>query len=265
MLSTIAKGVLGIAIATAGIGVIAGPALADGAFNATVAGQRSYTPLVNLATSSTQTVDAVNLPANVGLYVMHCQVPADPRTPPTACDASTGSLAYLPAAADARAAVSIPVKVNGEFFGTNPNPMAASTAPVSVDCRAKTADPHSTACALYVMGAGRESANPAYLKVFPTSFLPVSAQRKTDAAIVTLNGKTVSKGAKPALHKGVATTFSVALTSGLTPTVTADNCSIAAGSITALNDKGTCLVRITSTGGKNVKPLVATQVFTLKK
>lgn len=259
------RSALALAAGAALAATLAGPALAaDGAYSVTVAGQRANTPLVNLASSSQQTVNVSNLPANVSLYVLHCKVPADPRTPPVNCDSAAGSLAYLPATPEARASVAIPVTINGEFYGTNPNPTTASS-DASVDCRVDTGNPRMTTCALYVMGAGRDSANPAYLKVFPTSFLPVSAKRTNDAAVITLAGKALTKGAKPALKQGVATPFSVALKSGLTPTVTADNCTIADGKITALKDQGTCIVRITSNGGKNVKPLVTTQVILLRK
>ena len=245
--------------------VLVGPALADEAYNASVAGNRNGQPLVNLAQSSQQVVDVVNLPANVGLYVLHCKVPADPRTAPTVCDSSTVSLAYLPATAAARASVTIPVTVNAEFYGTDPNPQAGATGGESVDCRADTGNPRLTTCALYVLGAGREAANPAYLRVFPTTFLPVNAQRANDRATITLDGVVVARGAKPKLAVDKAVPFEVSLKSGLTPTVTADNCTIADGTITALKSRGTCIVRITSTGGRNYKPLVTTQVFRLTK
>lgn len=242
----------------------AAPALADGAYNATVAGQRQYTPLVNLASSSTLTVDVVNLPAGVGLYVLHCKVPADPRQPPTVCDSSTGALAYLTADAAARPTVAIPVKVNGEFFGTNPNPTTAATGE-SVDCRVATGDPRSTTCALYVLGAGKDSANPTYLRVWPTVFSAVKSDRVTDKATISLDGKVVTRGVPPKLALNKAVPFSVTLASGLAPSVSADNCSITDGKITALKSQGTCIVRITSTGGRNYKPLVTTQVFRLTK
>lgn len=265
-MNTITRAASAVMLAAAcATSVAVSPAHADGAYNATVAGQRNYTPLVNLASTSTQTVDVANLPANVGLYVLHCKVPADPRTPPVACDSAAGSLVYVTATPALRPTVSIPVVVHGEFYGTNPNPTAGPSEGASVDCRAATGDPRSTACALYVLGAGKDAANPAYMRIFPTMFLPVSAQRSTDQAVVTLGGKTVAKGAKPKIANGVATPFTVTLTSGLTPTVTADNCSVTDKTITALKAEGTCVVRITSNGGKNVKPLVTTQVIRLTK
>ena len=98
-----------------------------------------------------------------------------------------------------------------------------------------------------------------------TSFLPVKAQRANDAATITLDGTAVGKGAKPKLAVDKATPFTVELKSGLAPSVAATGCEIKEDRITALSDKGTCIVRITSTGGKNYKPLVATQVFRLTK
>ena len=49
--------------------------------------------------------------------------------------------------------------------------------------------------------------------------------------------------------------------------MSADNCTIDTekDTITALKNQGTCVVRITSTGGNVYKPLVKTQVFRLTK
>ena len=91
-----------IAATVIAVATLAAPARAEGAYNATVAGQSSPTPLVALVSSSVLTVDVVNLPAGVGLYALHCKVPADPRQPPTVCDASNDALAYLPADAAAQ-------------------------------------------------------------------------------------------------------------------------------------------------------------------
>jgi hypothetical protein len=257
---------LAVVVAALGLAVtaVAPTVSAADPFNATVAGQRAFTPLVNLAPSSTLTVDAVNLPAGVGLYALHCKTPADPRQAPTVCDQSTGAAAYLPADAVARATVQIPVRVNGEFFGTNPNPTAGVITGESVDCRVPTGNPRTTTCSLYLLGAGRDSANPAYLRVWPTAFSPVRADRRADAATVTLAGTVVTPGTAPVLRVSAPQRFSVTLASGLTPSLTADNCSVAGGRITALKAEGTCTVTITSTGGKNVKPLVTTQAFRLR-
>ena len=132
--------VAGATIALLG-GLVAAPASAADAYNATIAGQRGFTPLVNLVQSSTLTVDVVNLPAGVGLYALHCKVPTDPRSAPTVCDQSTGAAAYLPATDAARATASLPIKVNAEFCGTNPNPTTGVATGESVDCRADTGNP----------------------------------------------------------------------------------------------------------------------------
>lgn len=252
----------GAAAAMTLTGAVASPAMAADAYNATIAGQRSFSPLVNLVQSSTLTVDITNLPANVGLYALHCKVPADPRAAPTACDTSPGAFAYLPAIAEARASVALPIKVNAEFWGTNPNPTGAPAAGESVDCRAATADPRSTACAVYVLGAGRDSANPAYLRVFPTVFTPVSADRKTDVAVVSVDGAVLG-AKKVTLTKDKPVAFSVKTKSGLTAYAAGDNCSVAGGTITALKAEGTCTVRITTTGGKFFTPIVTTRTFAL--
>lgn len=252
-----------IAATVIAVATLAAPARAEGAYNATVAGQPSPTPLVALVSSSVLTVDVVNLPAGVGLYALHCKVPADPRQPPTVCDASNEALAYLPADAAARASVAIPIRVNAEFYGANPNPTGTVSPRESVDCRADTGNPRSTTCALYVLGAGRDSANPAYLRVWPTVFSSVKADRLSDEAAVILDGTEVLGKALPKLVKDQPVSFSVVLASGQTASVSSDTCSIAKGKITALASSGTCTVLITSTGGKNFKPLVARQSFRL--
>lgn len=264
MIRSVRVAVAGATVALLG-GLVAAPASAADAYNATVAGQRGFTPLVNLVQSSTLTVDVVNLPAGVGLYALHCKVPTDPRSAPTVCDESPGAAAYLPSADAARATASLPIKVNAEFFGTNPNPSTGVVTGESVDCRADTGNPRATTCAVYVLGAGRESANPAYLRIFPTVFKPLTAQRSNDAATITLDGAVVKRGATPKLGVNDKVPFTVALKSGLTPSVSANNCTIADGTITALKSQGTCVVRITSTGGTVFKPLVKTQVFRLTR
>ena len=258
--------VAGAAVALLG-GLVAAPASAADAYNATVAGQRGFTPLVNLVQSSTLTVDVVNLPAGVGLYALHCKVPADPRSAPTVCDQSTDAAAYLPATDAARGTAALPIKVNAEFWGTNPNPSTGVVTGESVDCRADTGNPRATTCAVYVLGAGKESANPAYLRIFPTVFKPITAQRSNDVATITLGTTVVKRGTTPKLVANKAVPFTVSLKSGLTPSVSADNCTIDTekDTITALKNQGTCVVRITSTGGNVYKPLVKTQVFRLTK
>lgn len=256
--------ILAVAAATVALAAtVASPARAADPYNATIAGQPGYSPLVNLVQSSTLTVDVKNLPANVGLYALHCKVPADPRAMPTLCDLSTGAAAYLPATGEARATAALPIRVNAEFWGANPNPTSGATVEESVDCRVATGDPRSTTCAVYVLGAGRDAANPTYLRVFPTVFSPVRADRATDAATVTVSGKVVAPNAKVVLREGKAVPFSVKTKSGLTAFATGDACSIADGKVTALKSAGTCTVRITTTGGKNFTPIVTTRTFTL--
>ena len=267
-----------VAIGALALGALASPAIAaDAVYNATIAGQRNYTSLVNLAPSSMQRVDVVNLPANVGLYALHCKVPADPRSAPTLCGSSIDSLAYLAATPDARATVGIPFKLNGEFFGTDPNPTAGASVGESVDCRVDTGNPRSTTCAVYVLGAGRDSANPAYMRIFPTVFSPVKADRATDVATIKLVSRVVAKGSTPKVSAAAPVAMEVTLSSGLKPTIlTSDQCSVLSPTMiaalsadqiqfAALQPFGTCTVRIVSTGGANTKPLVTTQVFRLTK
>jgi hypothetical protein len=233
------------------------PALAASPFNATIAGQQGTgrSPLVNLSQSSTQTIDVANLPTNVGLYALHCVLPTDARQPPTRCDNSPTGLAYLPAVPTDRPSVQVPIRVNAEFYGTNPNPTTGPSDSGPVDCRISS-------CAVYVLGAGKESANPAYIRVWPTQFLPVSAQRKPDVATVKIGAMTISpanRGRKPVITT-TPVPFSVALASGLTPTVSSTDCTISKGTISAISPRGTCHVLITSTGGQNYRPLVTQQV-----
>jgi hypothetical protein len=230
------------------------PAQAAGAFNATVAGAKNMTPLVALETSSVQPIEITNLPANVGIYALNCAVPANPRSAPTLCDSSPESLVYIPATTVDRDSVLAKIKVNGEFYGTNPNPQTGASTNQSVDCRAVVA-PGMGACAVYILGAGRESANPTYLRVFPTVFKSVKPDRKTDSVTVTpKENSTITKAGQD---------FSATTVSGLTPSITGDNCSVRDGKITALVATGTCTLTITTTGGRNFKPLVTTATYKL--
>lgn len=68
----------------------------------------------------------------------------------------------------------------------------------------------------------------------------------------------------PDLAEGQAIAFAATLASGLTRTVSSDNCSVKDGSITALAGEGTCTVTVMSSGGNNVKPLIRTFGFDLK-
>jgi hypothetical protein len=244
--------------ATAALGIVwatsAVPAQAAGAFNATVAGAKNMTPLVALETSSVQPIEITNLPANVGIYALNCAVPANPRSAPTLCDSSPDSLVYIPATTVDRDSVSAKIKVNGEFYGTNPNPQTGASTNQSVDCRAAVA-PGMGACAVYILGAGRASANPTYLRIFPTLFKSVKSDRKTDSVTVTpKENSTITQAGQD---------FTATTVSGLTPSITGDNCSVRDGKITALAASGTCTLTITTTGGRNFKPLVTTQTYKL--
>lgn len=248
-------------VAFTGLVVSAAPTAAQttsGApYSATVAGVpgNGRVPLVNLAQSSVQTIQVVNLPANVGVYALHCETPADARQAPVRCDETPAALQYIPAIGEVRPNVSIPVKVNAEFFGINPNPQSGAVTGGPVDCRI-------AACGLYVLGAGRDSANPAYIRVWPTKFSPLAKPRKDDAVRITLGETVVAPSASK--RKPVITTKPVAIdvttSSGLVPTITGTNCAVRDGQLTALSATGTCVLRITTTGGTVFKPLVVTQV-----
>ncbi len=261
-MKTLARRITAAAGAAALLGtLVAVPAQAADPFNATISGQRNFTPLVNLVSTSTLTVDVVNLPANVGLYALNCEVPANPRSAPTNCDSAEGSLAYIPAVPAERASVAIPIKVNAEFYGTNPNPQTGASTYNLVDCRKPGATPQATTCAVYVLGAGRESANPNYLRIWPTVFTPLTKERKGDTMTVTVAGKVVKRGATATIKAGAATPMTVKLGSGLPATVSSDNCAIADGSVTPLGNASSCTVIMTSNGGKNIKPFKRVQVL----
>ncbi|MFN8171762.1 MAG: hypothetical protein U0R65_07835 [Candidatus Nanopelagicales bacterium] len=145
--------------------------------------------------------------------------------------------------------------MNAEFWGANPNPTSGATAEESVDCRVPTGDPRSTTCAA-VLGAGRDSANPAYLLVFPTVFTlgqrrPQGRRRDRQRR---RHGGAVDDPRHADQDKPVA--FFVKTKSGLTAFASGDNCTVAGGKITALKAEGTCTVRITTTGGKFYRPPV---------
>lgn len=257
MLNRTTKTILASAAGVALLGTtLATSAFAEGAFNVTIAGQQPNTPLVQLETSSVQNIAISNLPANVGLYALNCAIPSNPRSAPTQCDASADSLVYIPAIAQARDSVSANIRINGEFLGTNPNPQQGATPPAAVDCRASNT-PGMPTCAVYILGAGRESANPAYLKVFPTSFKAVKSDRKQDSVKVTpANNSTVTTAGSD---------FSATTTSGLPVSVLSDNCRVADGKISALSDSGTCTVTLSTTGGRTFKPVVKTLTYQLAK
>lgn len=235
-----------------------------GGFNVTIANQQANSVLGALPSSVSLDVALTGLPESVGMYALHCKVPDNPRSAPTQCDSAEGTLAYLPAGTVRGGAASFPMKINAEFFGVNPNPQDGVATPELVDCRAETGNPRATACALYILGAGREASNPAYLRVFPTQFTSLTKERRDDTLRVSVDGARVTPSNTPDLTEGAAVPFSATLGSGLTPTVSSDNCSITDGTITALAGEGSCTVTVTSSGGKNVKPLIRTFAFDLK-
>ena len=162
-------------------------------------------------------------------------------------------------------AAQFPMKINAEFYGVNPNPQDGVVIPELVDCRADTGNPRATTCAVYILGAGREAGNPAYLRVFPTQFTALSKERRDDTLRVTVGGQRVTPRNTPDLTEGEAVPFSATLASGLTPAVSSDNCSVKDGSITALAGEGMCTVTVMSNGGRNVKPLIRTFAFDLTR
>ena len=234
-------------------------------FSVTVANQPANSLLAALPSSVPLDVAVGGLPETVGMYALHCKVPDNPRSAPTQCDSAEGTLAYLPAGTVRGGAAQFPMKINAEFYGVNPNPQDGVATPQLVDCRADTGNPRATACAVYILGAGREASNPAYLRVFPTQFTALSKERRDDTLRVTVDGERVTPRNTPDLTEGEAVPFSATLASGLKPTVSSDNCSVKDGSITALTGDGTCTVTIMSSGGKIVKPLIRTFNFDLTK
>lgn len=235
-----------------------------GGFNVTIANQPANSVLAALPSSVSLDVAVSGLPETVGMYALHCKVPDNQRSAPTQCDSAEGTLAYLPAGTVRGGAAQFPMKINAEFYGVNPNPQDGAATPELVDCRADTGNPRATACAVYILGAGREASNPAYLRVFPTQFTALTNERRNDTLRVSVDGQRVTPSNTPELTEGQEVSFSATLGSGLTPTVSSDNCSIQDGSITALAGEGTCTVTVMSSGGRNVKPLIRTFTFDLK-
>jgi hypothetical protein len=256
----------GALIAAAGALVVSTAVTAQantGDFNVTIANQPANSVLAALPSSVNLDVSVSGLPESVGMYALHCAVPDNPRSAPTECDSAEQTLAYLPAGTVPGGARAFPMKINAEFYGVNPNPQDGAQTPELIDCRADTGNPRTTACAVYILGAGREASNPAYLRVFPTQFNALTKERRNDTLRVSVDGERVTPKSTPDLMEGEAVPFSATLGSGLTPTVSSDNCSLQDSSITALAGKGTCTVTVMSSGGKNVKPLIREFTFDL--
>lgn len=232
------------------------PAQAEGAFSVTANGASSGTPITNLPQSSTVTLAVSNLPANVGLYAFHCLVPPPGGSPvPTRCDAADGTFAYMPAIPSVQN-LSQPIVANAQFVGRNPNPMAGDTGSTNVDCRTQT-------CAIYTLGAGRESSNPAYITFFPTQFAAASPQ-VADTMTVKFKNRVLKNGADPVVHYTKADNLVVTLASGITPSLYSARCEIRNGKIRALAKSGTCKVEVTSPGNEKYLPFAGTITFRVK-
>lgn len=242
--------VLSLVIAPAGMALAAGTA-----FDVTVAGVANRGTVTNLPATSEQPVDIANLPAGVGLYLLHCARPTNPMAPPTRCDAGAGSLVYVVATGELRPALRETLRVNAAFEGKNPNPTTGDTGSTAIDCR-------SQACAIYTLGAGRESANPAYIRVFMTQFS--TAGTKPDSMTVYLKNRAIKQANQFVVHYKKADRFRVTLQSGLSPELTSDNCRIADGTIRALKKTGTCKVTVTSPGDATYAPFTGSITFKLR-
>ncbi len=232
-------------------------ASADG-FSVTANGVANRGTLADLPASSTVTMAVANLPANVGLYAFHCLVPPPGASPvPTRCDAGEGTLMYVVAATTPQTTAR-PITVNAEFVGKNPNPQGGDTGTTDVDCR-------TDRCAIYTLGAGRDSANPAYITTFATQFAEVGP-RDADWAVATIRGQIIKGDWQPRVSNSRASAFTVALKSGLTASLASQDCQVSqAGTIRALKKSGTCTVTITSAGNDEWAPYEREITFRLTR
>lgn len=247
-----------VALAAAlSVGVLPAQAapLADPAYDVTVAGVANMGTVANLPSTSSVPVSIVNLPANVGLYLLHCALPANPMAPPTQCDAGEGALAFIQPTADLRPSLNETLRVNAAFEGRNPNPTDGDTGTTPIDCRTQK-------CAIYVLGSGKDSANPAYLRIFMTQF--ATGGTTADAMTVYLKNRAIKQKNEFVVHYKKADPFRVVLKSGLTPDLSSDNCSISNGTIRALKKSGTCTVTVTSPGNATYAPFKGSITFRLK-
>lgn len=231
-------------------------ATADG-FTVTANGVANGGRIDNLPPSSTVTMSVGNLPAGVGLYAFHCLVPPPGGSPvPTRCDAGDGSLVYILAATSPQTTTR-PLTVNAEFEGKNPNPQGGDTGTTDVNCRVDM-------CAIYTLGAGRESANPAYVKVFFMGFAAVGPRAK-DSAVVKLDNRAVRPGRERVVSYSKATPFTVIMASGQTASLESKKCDVRNGEIRALTTKGSCAVKISTPGNDAYRPYHATVTFKIVK
>ena len=145
-------------------------------FSVTANGVASGGTVADLPASATVQMAVNNLPAGVGLYAFHCLVPPPGASPvPIRCDAGSGTLVYI-MAADQAQTTSRPIVANAEFVGKNPNPQTGDTGTTDVNCRVDT-------CAIYTLGAGRDSTNRAYTKFFATEFAEEPADVAQERAV----------------------------------------------------------------------------------
>jgi hypothetical protein len=226
-------------------------------FSVTANGVANQGMIANLPSTSAVSLAVNNLPAGVGLYAFHCLVPPPGGSPvPTRCDSATDTVMYLMAQASEQT-VTRAITVNAEFVGKNPNDRAGDAGSTDVNCRVDT-------CAIYTLGAGRESTNPAYVSFFATSFAQ-AAPRLKDSAVVKLDNRVVRPGRDRAIRYGEAVPFSVTLASGLTATLSSKKCDVRNGEIRALTRNGACAVQITSSGNDEYRPFRATVTFKIVK
>ena len=227
-------------------------------FSVTANGVANRGTLADLPASSTVTMAVANLPANVGIYAFHCLVPPPGASPvPTRCDAGEGTLMYV-VAATAPQTTTRPLTVNAEFVGKNPNPQGGDTGTTDVDCR-------TDRCAIYTLGAGRESANPAYITTFGTTFAAVGP-RDRDWAVATIRGQVIKGSWQPKVSYAKASAFEVTLKSGLSANLESAACQVSTeGKIRALKKSGTCTVTITSAGNDEWAPYEREITFRLVK
>lgn len=226
-------------------------------FTATVNGVANGGRIDGLPPSSTLTLGVNNLPAGVGLYAFHCLVPPRGGSPvPTRCDAGDGSLVYILAATSPQTTTR-PLTVNAEFEGKNPNPQGGDTGTTNVNCRVDM-------CAIYTLGAGGQSANPAYVNLFFTGFAAVGPRAK-DSAVVKLDNRVVRPGRERVVSYSKATPFTVTMASGQSATLESKKCDVRGGEIRALTPKGSCAVRISTPGNDGYRPYRATVTFKIVK
>jgi len=251
-----ALGVAGLAITAATLTGHQAAVAAD--FDVTANGVASGGAIADLPASSTVQMAVNNLPAGVGLYAFHCLVPPPGASPvPIRCDAGTGTLVYI-MAADQAQTTSRPIVANAEFVGKNPNPQTGDTGTTDVNCRVDT-------CAIYTLGAGRDSTNRAYTKFFATEFAEVGPQAQ-DWAVASIRGQVIKGAWQPRVSNAKASDFTVTLKSGLRAALASDACEVSQkGKIRALTTSGTCTVTISSPGNDEWAPYERELTFRLTR